>query len=259
MNGINFKNRAEAEQFGIELRKIFEELNHGPEESNMVEIHERASFGRDQIDKEAKIVRGVAILRRRSESRDYSERALEDTARLSEGIKVYSDHDLSEGTRSINDLIGFISNTRIQDNVVRGDFHYLNHSDLIEGSVERNPNLVGFSIHSYASDARYRDDGRLQVNDMVKMRSVDLVSDPGAVSGLFESKQGKGKQTEKRKENMDNFEEVMERAASGEPEPSEDWEKVMEGALGANDGSRPGDSDHLFSSQSENAVWAGGF
>ena len=166
----------------------------------IIEITEQAVFSKDTELKDG-VLTNVAILRSFSaNSRRYTSAALRKIALLAEGIKSYINHrGRSEGDdpRRIQDMIGYFNNCRVVTDpageVVKGNLHYLpQHGALIESIAGQNPNLAGFSIHGYADQSDMQREGNTYVIDgFNRLVSIDLVSDLGAVSGLFESKQAK--------------------------------------------------------------------
>jgi len=158
-----------------------------------------------RIDKEAHKVHGVAILRstspnrtfRDAKGRKYLPKALESVARLVNGAKVYIDHptdnEMKErrGVRSMRDVLGFLENGRVDDKgTVRGDLEYLSsHAEWFEPIVEQMADKVGNSIHAYGETHLDKSDMMEAVEDIRMLASVDLVTEPGSTSNLYEAQE----------------------------------------------------------------------
>lgn len=157
-----------------------------------------------RLDKEAHKIFGVAILRptssnatfRDAKGRKYLPKALESVARLVNGAKVYVDHPTEQemkersGVRSMRDLLGFFENGRVDDKgTVRGDLEYLaSHSAWFEPVVEQMADKVGNSIHAYGETHLDKSDMMEAVEDIRMLASVDLVTEPGSTSNLYEAR-----------------------------------------------------------------------
>lgn len=144
-----------------------------------------------KVDRESMVVRGVKILGRESKNgRTYSDRAMESLERLYDGIAVNVDHDRNSpgGERKMAEGVGILRGVRKQADGIYGDFHYLaNHRDipLILERAERMPESFGLS--HVASGRVVRKNGKLIVEDVEEVRSVDIVREPATTQGLFES------------------------------------------------------------------------
>lgn len=88
----------------------------------------------------------------------------------------------------MRDLLGSVQSARVAGNEVRGDITYLRTSaDLFESLVETRITGVGLSVNAFGtalSDPAI--DGQI-VEEIEELHSIDLVSDAGSVSNLFES------------------------------------------------------------------------
>lgn len=173
------------------------------------------------LDKETHKVNGVAILRptssnatfRDAKGRKYLPKALESVARLVNGAKVYVDHPTEQemkerrGVRSMRDLLGFLENGRVDEKgTVRGDLEYLaNHSAWFEPVVEQMADKVGNSIHAYGETHLDKSDMMEAVEDIGMLASVDLVTEPGSTSNLYEAAEDEGEA-----ENQEEDEVTME-------------------------------------------------
>ncbi|HEY6022022.1 MAG TPA: hypothetical protein VIY48_19795 [Candidatus Paceibacterota bacterium] len=159
------------------------------------------------IDREAGVLRGMAILRKSSVNheyfkeatgRDYSDRALQEAAQICNGKKCYFDHqgrsqgEDMRGARRIMDLAGFFENGRVENGVAKADLRYLQTptvKEFIEALVKLNAPGVGNSIVANGELVFDRTNKREVVNTIKEMRSIDLVSETGSTINLFESVQ----------------------------------------------------------------------
>lgn len=158
-------------------------------------LHESVLSAPGVIDREAGVIHGVKIIGKQSKNgREYSEAALDEAARLYEGIKVNVDHQsrakLNED-RPFTDGFGELRNVRRAEDGSSdryGDLHFLKSHPLAEmvcESAERFPNQFGLSHHA---DGKVRRIGSKTVVESVQsVRSVDIVGRPATNRGIFES------------------------------------------------------------------------
>lgn len=152
-------------------------------------IYERAGEG--IVDRAAGVIRGVKVLGKHSlNGRVYSDKALEDAARLYEGAPVRINHpsrrDPGED-RGVEDQFGELRNARKIREAVYADLHYVKSHPMAEQIcelAERFPNKVGLSHHC-DGDVQHRD-GQWVVESIARVESVDLVVNPATNRGLFE-------------------------------------------------------------------------
>lgn len=160
-----------------------------------------------RIDEEAAIIFGVKLGGRFSknchgikgvtEGTEYKAKAYRDALSLYEGVKVYIKH--AKGTREEKErgpfeYMGVIRHARYDDaaDCPRGDFHYRKtHPDapqLLE-DVKRGMGGFGFSHHIPPGGYEGRViAGRLVVEKINEIKSVDIVGDPATTRNLWESK-----------------------------------------------------------------------
>jgi len=178
------------------------EKNMGRE---IVEAMGAGGFSGITMDRDAHKVLNVAILKptssnasfRDAKGRKYLPKALESVARLVNGAKVYVDHPTDQemkerrGVRSMRDILGFLENGRVDEKgTVRGDLEYLkSHAEWFEPIVEQMADKVGNSIHAYGETHLDKSDMMEAVEDIRMLASVDLVTEPGSTSNLYESKE----------------------------------------------------------------------
>lgn len=144
-----------------------------------------------QVDKTAGIIRGVRILGAKSANgRTYSDGAIEKAKKLYEGIRVNVNHPREQGKdRQLADRFGKLVNVQKVDGGLTGDLHYLKTHNLapsVVESAERMPELMGLS-HNAQGRVENRG-GKFIVEEILSVRSVDLVSDPATTKSLFESR-----------------------------------------------------------------------
>jgi len=143
-----------------------------------------------KFDKDKKIIEKVALISKTSKNnRDYTDECLSGALPLFEGVKCYINHDKSGNTRSVKDLVGRYRNPIYENGKVKADLHLLNDggeiSQKLLAIIEQMPDLVGNSIS--ARGRYHREDGRDIIEELTKVNSVDIVTDPATTSSLFES------------------------------------------------------------------------
>jgi hypothetical protein len=110
---------------------------------------------------------------------------------LYENAKVNIDHPVEEPgqPRSYLDRIGILCNVQLRgEDGLYADFHFNPRHPLVEQllwDAEHAPSNVGFS-HNVEAVVR-QDKTEMVVEEIVSVRSVDLVADPATTAGLFES------------------------------------------------------------------------
>lgn len=144
------------------------------------------------IDREAGVIRNVRILGRDSKNgRTYSDQAVSDAVKLYEGRKVFIDHPDRANThqeRRLVEFFGELREVKSKDGGVFGDLHFVKSHPLAETvveSAERFPNQFGMS-HNAEGETR-QEGGKIVVESLTGVRSVDIVTDPATNAGLFES------------------------------------------------------------------------
>lgn len=159
-------------------------------------LHETASPVRTlRVDRERGVIEGVKILGAESKNgRTYTTAAMSRAASLYEGVRVNVDHranehdDSHKSSRRVADRFGVLKNVRESDGGLYADLHYLKAHPLAEMTAEmaeRMPETVGMS---HVADGKIRRErGRAVVEEITRVFSVDLVSDPATTRGLFES------------------------------------------------------------------------
>lgn len=137
------------------------------------------------------VIRGVKIIGKESRNgRRYTDKALAEAVTKYEGAKVYLDHDRSGEERGIRDYFGHFESVSNRPDGIYGDLHYLEtHSyapTLAEASTRASfAKDIGMSHN--AKGTTKRDGGKVVVESIDEVYSVDLVTNPATTSGLFES------------------------------------------------------------------------
>ena len=153
------------------------------------------------------VIRNVAMLAEVSKNgRKYPAKVQREAVPIFEGIKAYADHPTKANEnepRRVKDLIGRYRDVYFDEGKVKtfGDLHLM-PTDLVTGYIvpiaESDPSAVGSSINVYGNM-----DSKGTVEKITKGRSVDVVTEPAATQGLYESvDKSKDKITDKGEENM---------------------------------------------------------
>lgn len=152
------------------------------------------SFGGASLDAEKHVIRDVKLIGFESlNGRTYPPAVLRGAVSLYEGAKVNVDHpaDSPAAPRSVSDRIGLIKNARfVEGRGVVGDFHFNPKHKLAEQvswDAANQPEAVGFSHNATLKLAAKPVNGKQVVEQIVRVRSVDLVADPATTKSLYES------------------------------------------------------------------------
>lgn len=159
-----------------------------------VALHEVIVRGKGplRVDRDKGIIHDVKILGLESvNQRRYTEEAIKAGRILYEGVPVYVNHpDKPNDPRDVGEKFGRLMNVRVEKDGLYGDLEYLkSHPDaaLITEAAERMPEQFGLS-HNAKGDGQDQD-GVFVVEQIVEVRSVDVVTEPATTDGLFESVQ----------------------------------------------------------------------
>lgn len=164
------------------------------------------------LDKSNRIIKNVLIHRNKSANGyEYSLEAMQDIARLAEGVKIFLDHSyFADEVRKMGDLIGKYENVVLsaEGTEVRGDAKLLDTDYLktIYSAVESMPEAFGSSI---VGRVIFNEEGTIILN-VTELLSADFVTRPATTKGIFESVQTmEAKMNEKElKERLDKLEEM---------------------------------------------------
>jgi hypothetical protein len=156
-----------------------------------VRLVERVATNPVRVDRAAGVLRGVKVLGRVSRNgRRYSPAALRSALRLYEGARVNINHPQRGGgkDRAVAERFGVLRRIRLEADGIRADLHYLTRhplAEMIAEAAERMPEALGLSHNAEGRTARR--EGLEIVEQITRVLSVDLVSDPATTGGLFES------------------------------------------------------------------------
>jgi hypothetical protein len=152
-----------------------------------------------RVNRSLSIIEGATLISSQSvngatRKRRYSEAALKKIATMAEGLPGYLNHVAPADAfkpRDVKDLAVRHRNVRYDPTTmtVKSDMHVVAaHAPLVFGLAEQFGDHIGNSL---VSKGVVTMDGDTEVvQDVVALRSADLVSDPAATKGLFESIQG---------------------------------------------------------------------
>jgi hypothetical protein len=145
-----------------------------------------------KVDRANGVIRDVRILGPDSRNRRrYTGPAISAARPLYEGKQVNFDHPPRtdpDRERTIGDRAGWLENVREVDGGLTGDLHLLTadpRAGKILEAAEKRPDLFGLSHNADGRSARR--DGTVLVEEITRVRSVDIVSDPATTRSLFES------------------------------------------------------------------------
>lgn len=156
-----------------------------------------------RLNRDAGVISGTTIIGASSQNgargkRRYSDAALRKIAAMAEGLPAYLNHvtpELAFKPRDVRDLIGVHRNVRYDpaSRTVKSDLHLAEHqAPLVFSLAERFGDRIGHSLVSRGVIAMEGDTEVVQ--DVLMLRSADLVSDPATTHGLFESIRELGEQ-----------------------------------------------------------------
>jgi len=156
------------------------------------------------VEREAGVIRGVKLLGPSSSNgRDYPKETMARAVGLYEGAKVNVDHPEGSAAtpRRYGDRLGALKNVRVGrgSDGLFGDLHFNPKHALAEQLIwdaEHAPENVGLSHNIKGKTTRGRN-GRVVVEEIQRVNSVDLVADPATTRGLFEDHGDQESQEEK--------------------------------------------------------------
>jgi hypothetical protein len=150
-----------------------------------------------RVDRESGVIRDVKVLGYMSSNgRRYSPEAVRQAIGLYEGIRVNVDHPPAarpEAERPLSARFGILKNVAARDDGLYGDLHYLRSHPLAEmtaEAAERMPETLGLSHNAEGRVSQVA--GQTVVDEIVRVRSVDLVADPATTRSLFEGEANGG-------------------------------------------------------------------
>ncbi|MGA2257761.1 MAG: hypothetical protein ABSG53_24120 [Thermoguttaceae bacterium] len=155
-----------------------------------------------RVDRQLGVIPGVKLLGAVSrKGREYPKEVMARALPLYEGMRVNIDHVDPGQRRSLRDRIGLVKNVTLKEDGLYGDFHFNPKHALAEQiawDAENAPQNLGFS-HDTRGASTNRG-GKVVVESIDQVLSVDLVANPATTTGLFESTDTFSTQEEK---NMD--------------------------------------------------------
>jgi hypothetical protein len=168
-------------------------------ETELHEVRQGGALEAAKLDRERRVIADTVLITERSANgptggRRYSERALRQIATMAEGAPAYANHvrDKSDAfkPRDVRELIGRHRNVRYDASGKRvlSDLHLVeHHAPWVLALATEMPDVVGNSL---VSRGMVRLEGSTEVVDeVVSLRSIDLVSDPASTKGLFEHRE----------------------------------------------------------------------
>lgn len=164
------------------------------EESNVNLLIESVEAGlmESQFDNDNLTLRNVCLLGPTSRNgRRYPHEVIRESLAMFLGCKAYLNHPSMTDSRSnrcrdVRDLIGKYENPRIEEGKLRADLRILPHfREMIHSLATQMPDAVGLSINARGRTCMR--EGVEIIERIIEVRSVDLVTDPAATDGLFES------------------------------------------------------------------------
>lgn len=157
-----------------------------------VRLLERVSTRINSVDRDAGVLKDVKVLGYQSaNNRTYSREAVKKARGMYEGRPVNINHGQrgAAGDRAVADRFGQLRNVRLTDDGLIGDLHYLKShamAPVVVEAAERMPDCFGLS-HNAEGRVRHVS-GKNVVDEISRVHSVDLVSDPATTKSLFEMK-----------------------------------------------------------------------
>ncbi|HNT35348.1 MAG TPA: hypothetical protein PKH07_10170 [bacterium] len=144
------------------------------------------------LDRQNLLLRNVCLLGPNSRNgRRYPDSVIQEALGFFDGCRAYLNHPTQgqsgQGVcRDVRDLVGRYESPRIEGGKLRADLRLLpQHADLVFSLAETMPESVGMSINARGRTCVR--DGEEIVQAITEIKSVDLVTDPAATRGLFES------------------------------------------------------------------------
>jgi hypothetical protein len=148
-----------------------------------------------KVDQENGVIHGAKILGSVSANGyTYAPKALQEAVNLYEGIDVNLDHPPrtnADQDRPMMEGVGVISKPYFKDGGIYGDIHLImSHpsSKLLLERAERFPENFGLS-HNAIAGKQTTHKGKLTIESIARVRSVDFVRRPATTKTLFESKE----------------------------------------------------------------------
>lgn len=163
-----------------------------PSQSATVRLIEFTSVADARVDRAQAMIRDVRVLGLESSNKNvYAAAAIAKAIPLYEQAMVHLNHPprgREQEVRRYEERIGRLVNVRVDAGGLRGDLS-INpkhpHAEQLFWDAEHSPASVGLS-HNAEGAGRYKGE-RFVVEEILSVRSVDLVTDPATARSLFES------------------------------------------------------------------------
>lgn len=177
------------------------------------------------IDKQNLVIKNVSVLGTTSKNRrTYTPKALESGVKLFSESVAFANH--VDGKRDVRDMLGTFKAPRIEGNRVKADLHLLEKEKWLMEVAEKMPKSIGFSI---SATAQLKKSGNEEiVEDLISVKSIDLVDSPATVAGIFEEVQTKMSMTDEEKKEMARLQEENKRLMNENLKVQEEIKKVEE-------------------------------
>lgn len=147
-----------------------------------------------KVDRDKCMVFGVKVLGLKSQNdggtREYTPKAIAESLQKYEGAPVFVDHQLKGTVRSYHDRNGRLVNVKATNDGIFADHNYNPKHPITEQylwDAENCPANVGFS-HDI-DGVTTRSNGKVIVESIATVRSVDMVARPATTQGLFEGEE----------------------------------------------------------------------
>ena len=167
------------------------------ESTDLIEARPAGPLKTGRLNRELNIIEGTTLIGPLSSNgvnkkRRYSETALKKIAEMAEGLPSYLNHvapELAFKPRAVETLAGRHRNVRFDPvtQSVKSDMYIMpTQAPLVFGLAETFGDHIGNSLVSKGVVTMEGDTEVVQ--DILQLRSADLVSDPASTRGLFEGK-----------------------------------------------------------------------
>lgn len=160
-------------------------------------VEQFSQRGQSRIDEAKGIAYDVKVLGKKSKSwhkREYPEKVVQESLPLYEGVTVNIDHpskETAEQSRSFNHGFGILRGCYVHEGEIYAkEFHFdVKHPSAPHfiWRAKNAPNSVGFSHNAKVLESL--EGNRRIVQQIQRVRSVDLVSGPATTNGIFESEE----------------------------------------------------------------------
>lgn len=155
------------------------------------------AFESSRVDGEAGTIENVVLAGPQSKNgRRYRTAGLSKAVPLYDGVRVYLNHPTADdlkarhGGRDVRELAGWVTHPRFSEGKVKGTLNILPPHAWVLEVAARKPDLLGMS--HVARGAIAKEGEETIVEEILSVRSVDIVSDPATTRSLFEHREENG-------------------------------------------------------------------